>query len=188
MPHCLVPIHILINELHHLTRIEPIILTEVNKESLKALFCLTCATAACCSALTTPATTLLTIAASRWFLNLWRILIIVEEASKGGRNNLLDKILLIYILKLAVDILHVRCYLLLIHIRLQDVIHRFEELFLAYLFRRRKRSINKLLTYLTFNVTYLIFLTRVDNRNGSTLLARTTCTTRTMGIVFYIIR
>ena len=60
MSYSLLAMYILIDELHHLARIETICLAEVNKESLIATLCLTRTTAAASSAFTSCATAVLT--------------------------------------------------------------------------------------------------------------------------------
>ena len=59
MAYRLMPMHILIDKLHHLTRIETICLTEVDKESLIATLRLTRATAAATPAFSFCATAIL---------------------------------------------------------------------------------------------------------------------------------
>ena len=109
--------------------------------------------------------------------NLRSVLIVIEELTEGDGYHLLDDVLLVDVLKLAVDFSHVWFNLILIHIGLHDVVHRLEELLLADFLWGRQYAVHELLTNLLLNLANLELLSGMDDRDGCSLLSGTTGTT-----------
>lgn len=112
MSHLLAAMHVAVEELHHLARIESVVLTKVDEQT--AIACLR-RTLFALSAVATLAT-LLAVAACRRLLYLRRVGIILQELAELQRHNLLQNVFLVEVLEVAVDVLHERCYLLVVHV------------------------------------------------------------------------
>ena len=119
-----------VDELHGLTGIETVFLSEIDKEALVALFRLAW-TAFRGSSF--PLSSFLFPLFLFHVFNLRRIGIIREELSELHRDNLLDDVVLVDILEIAADVLHERTYLLFVHIGLHNLVHHLVELLLANL-------------------------------------------------------
>ena len=189
----LATLHVLVQVLHNLTWIEAIRLTKVDEETLESSLSLVLSATIRYLATTFTATASTTFATTRalaslWLDNLWRILIVVEELTEGDGHHLLDDVLLVDVIELAVDFVHIWRNLLLIDISLHDVVHRLEELLLANLLWSRKSAIHEVLAYLLLYLANLEFLASMDDGDGSSLLAGTTCTTASMGVACHIVR
>ena len=126
--------------------------------------------------------------ASFWLDNLRSVLIVIEELTEGDGYHLLDDVLLVDVLKLAVDFCHVWFNLILVHIGLHDVVHGLEELLLADFLWGWQNAVHELLANLLLNLANLELLSGMDDRDGCSLLSGTTGTTASMGITCHIVR
>ena len=123
-----------------------------------------------------------------WLDNLRSILIVIEELTEGDGYHLLDDVLLVDVLKLAVDFCHIWFNLILIHIGLHDVVHGLEELLLADFLWGRQNAVHELLANLLLYLANLELLSGMDDRDGCSLLSGTTGTTASVGVTCHIIR
>ena len=169
MPNLLTTSHKTVQRLHQLARIETITLTKIDKQPSIALLCLVLK---------------LLLVALRTFLflvwhnspNLWRLSIISKELTKLQRYNLLYELILIDIFEITTDILHKWCYLLIIDISFYYLIHHLVKLLLTDLLCRWNLCHNKFLTNLLLYITDLELLPAMNDRNRSTLLSCSACT------------
>ena len=120
--------------------------------------------------------------------NLRSILIVIEELTEGDGHHLLDDVLLVDVLKLAVDFSHVWFNLILVHIGLHDVVHGLEELLLADFLWGWQNAVHELLANLLLNLANLELLSGMDDRDGCSLLSGTTRTAASVGVASHIIR
>ena len=192
MPHLLATLHVLVQILHDFARIETIRLTQVDEQSLETSLCLmlsatigNLATAFATAATTFAATGAL---ACFWLDNLRSILIVIEELTEGNGHHLLDDVLLVDVLKLAVDFSHVWFNLILIHIGLHNVVHGLEELLLADFLWGWQNAVHEVLANLLLNLANLELLSGMDDRDGCSLLSGTTRTATSVGVTCHIIR
>ena len=153
--------HVAVEELHHLARIESVVLTEVDEQT--AIACLR-RTLFALSAVAALAT-LLAVAACRRFLYLRRIGVVLQELAELQRHNLLQNVLLVEVLEVAVDVLHERCYLLVVHVHLLNLVDCLKELLRTNLLRRRQRAVNELLAYHALHFAHTSTFLGVDDRD-----------------------
>ena len=190
--HLLATLHVLVQILHDFARIETICLTQVDEQSLETSFSLMLS-ATIGNLATAFATTSTTFAATGTLAglrldNLRSVLIVIEELTEGDGYHLLDDVLLVDVLKLAVDFSHVWFNLILVHIGLHDVVHGLEELLLADFLWGRQNAVHELLANLLLNLANLELLSGMDDRDGCSLLSGTTGTTASVGVACHIIR
>ena len=190
--HLLATLHVLVQILHDFARIETICLTQVDEQSLETSLSLMLS--ATIGNLTTALATASTAfsatgtLAGFWLDNLRSVLIVIEELTEGDGNHLLDDVLLVDVLKLAVDFCHVWFNLILVHIGLHDVVHGLEELLLADFLWGRQNAVHELLANLLLNLANLELLSGMDDRDGCSLLSGTTGTAASVGVACHIIR
>ena len=167
MTHLLATLHVLVQILHDFARIETIRLTQVDEQSLKTSFSLMLsATVGNLATAFATASTALTATGTLACLrldNLRSVLIVIEELTEGDGHHLLDDVLLVDVLKLAVDFSHVWFNLILIHIGLHDVVHGLEELLLADFLWGWQNAIHEVLANLLLYLTNLEFLSCMDD-------------------------
>ena len=190
--HLLATLHVLVQILHDFARIETICLTQVDEQSLETSLSLMLS-ATIGNLATALATTSTTFAATGALAglrldNLRSILIVIEELTEGDGHHLLDDVLLVDVLKLAVDFCHVWFNLILIHIGLHDVVHGLEELLLADFLWSWQNAVHELLANLLLNLANLELLSGMDDRDGCSLLSGTTGTAASVGVACHIIR
>ena len=186
--HLLATLHVLVQILHDFARIETIRLTQVDEQSLETSLSLMLP--ATIRNLATASTTFATTGAFACFRldDLRSILIVIEELTEGDGYHLLDDVLLVDVLKLAVDFSHVWFNLILIHIGLHDIVHGLEELLLADFLWSWQNAIHEVLANLLLNLANLELLSGMDDRDGCSLLSGTTGTTASVGVTCHIIR
>ena len=190
--HLLATLHVLVQILHDFARIETICLTQVDEQSLETNLSLMLS-ATIGNLATAFATTSTTFAATGTLAglrldNLRSILIVIEELTEGDGHHLLDDVLLVDVLKLAVDFSHVWFNLILIHIGLHNVVHGLEELLLADFLWGWQYAIHEVLANLLLYLANLELLSSMDDRDGCSLLSGTTGTTASVGVTCHIIR
>ena len=190
--HLLTTLHVLVQILHDFARIETICLTQVDEQSLETNLSLMLS-ATIGNLATAFATTSTTFAATGTLAglrldNLRSILIVIEELTEGDGYHLLDDVLLVDVLKLAVDFCHVWFNLILVHIGLHDVVHGLEELLLADFLWGWQNAVHELLANLLLNLANLELLSGMDDRDGCSLLSGTTRTAASVGVACHIIR
>ena len=190
--HLLATLHVLVQILHDFARIETICLTQVDEQSLETnlSLMLSATIGNLATAFATASTTLTatgTLAGLR-LDNLRSILIVIEELTEGDGHHLLDDVLLVDVLKLAVDFCHVWFNLILIHIGLHNVVHGLEELLLADFLWGWQYAIHEVLANLLLYLANLELLSGMDDRDGCSLLSGTTGTTASVGVACHIIR
>ena len=190
--HLLATLHVLVQILHDFARIETICLTQVDEQSLETNLSLMLS-ATIGNLATAFATTSTTFAATGTLAglrldNLRSILIVIEELTEGDGHHLLDDVLLVDVLKLAVDFSHVWFNLILIHIGLHNVVHGLEELLLADFLWGWQYAIHEVLANLLLYLANLELLSGMDDRDGCSLLSGTTGTTASVGVACHIIR
>ena len=190
--HLLATLHVLVQILHDFARIETICLTQVDEQSLETNLSLMLS-ATIGNLATAFATTSTTFAATGTLAglrldNLRSILIVIEELTEGDGHHLLDDVLLVDVLKLAVDFSHVWFNLILIHIGLHNVVHGLEELLLADFLWGWQYAIHEVLANLLLYLANLELLSGMDDRDGCSLLSGTTGTTASVGVTCHIIR
>ena len=190
--HLLATLHVLVQILHDFARIETIRLTQVNEQSLETSLSLMLS-ATIGNLATAFATTSTTFAATGTLAglrldNLRSILIVIEELTEGDGHHLLDDVLLVDVLKLAVDFSHVWFNLILIHIGLHNVVHGLEELLLADFLWGWQYAIHEVLANLLLYLANLELLSGMDDRDGCSLLSGTTGTAASVGVASHIIR
>ena len=190
--HLLATLHVLVQILHDFARIETICLTQVDEQSLETSLCLMLS-AAIGNLATAFATTSTTFAATGTLTglrldNLRSILIVIEELTEGDGHHLLDDVLLVDVLKLAVDFCHVWFNLILIHIGLHDVVHGLEELLLADFLWGWQYAIHEVLANLLLYLANLELLSGMDDRDRCSLLSGTTGTAASVCVACHIIR
>ena len=190
--HLLATLHVLVQILHDFARIETICLTQVDEQSLETNLSLMLS-ATIGNLATAFATTSTTFAATGTLAglrldNLRSILIVIEELTEGDGYHLLDDVLLVDVLKLAVDFSHVWFNLILIHIGLHNVVHGLEELLLADFLWGWQYAIHEVLANLLLYLANLELLSGMDDRDGCSLLSGTTGTTASVGVTCHIIR
>ena len=183
--HLLATLHVLVQILHDFARIETIRLTQVDEQSLETSLSLMLSATIGNLATAFTATGAL---ACFWLDNLRSILIVIEELTEGDGYHLLDDVLLVDVLKLAVDFSHVWFNLILVHIGLHDVVHGLEELLLADFLWGWQNAVHELLANLLLNLANLELLSGMDDRDGCSLLSGTTGTTASVGVACHIIR
>ena len=190
--HLLATLHVLVQILHDFARIETIRLTQVDEQSLETSLSLmlsatigNLATAFATASTTFAATGTL---ACFWLDNLRSVLVVIEELTEGDGHHLLDDVLLVDVLKLAVDFSHVWFNLILIHIGLHNVVHGLEELLLADFLWGWQNAVHEVLANLLLNLANLELLSGMDDRDGCSLLSGTTGTTASVGVTCHIIR
>ena len=190
--HLLATLHVLVQILHDFARIETIRLTQVDEQSLEtSLSLMLSATIGnLATAFATVSTTLTATGTLACFMldNLRSVLIVIEELTEGDGHHLLDDVLLVDVLKLAVDFCHVWFNLILVHIGLHDVVHGLEELLLADFLWGWQNAVHELLANLLLNLANLELLSGMDDRDGCSLLSGTTRTTASVGVASHIIR
>ena len=190
--HLLATLHVLVQILHDFARIETIRLTQVDEQTLETSLSLMLS-ATIGNLATTFATTSTAFAATGTLAgfrldNLKSVLIVIEELTEGDGNHLLDDVLLVDVLKLAVDFCHVWFNLILVHIGLHDVVHGLEELLLADFLWGRQYAVHEILANLLLNLANLELLSGMDDRDGCSFLAGTTGTAASVGVTCHIIR
>ena len=190
--HLLATLHVLVQILHDFARIETIRLTQVDEQALETSLCLMLSATVrnLATAFATISTTLTatgTLAGLR-LDNLRSVLIVIEELTEGDGYHLFDDVLLVDVLKLAVDFSHVWFNLILIHIGLHDVVHGLEELLLADFLWGRQYAVHEVLANLLLNLANLELLSGMDDRDGCSLLSGTTRTAASVGVACHIIR
>ena len=190
--HLLATLHVLVQILHDFARIETICLTQVDEQSLETNLSLMLS-ATIGNLATAFATTSTTFAATGTLAglrldNLRSILIVIEELTEGDGHHLLDDVLLVDVLKLAVDFSHVWFNLILIHIGLHNVVHGLEELLLADFLWGWQYAIHEVLANLLLYLANLELLSGMDDRDGCSLLSGTTRTAASVGVTCHIIR
>ena len=188
----LTTLHVLVQILHDFARIETIRLTQIDEQSLETSLSLMLSAAIgnLATALATASTTFAatgTLAGLR-LDNLRSVLIVIEELTEGDGHHLLDDVLLVDVLKLAVDFSHIWFNLILIHIGLHDVVHGLEELLLADFLWGWQYAVHEILANLLLNLANLELLSGMDDRDGCSFLAGTTGTTASVGVACHIIR
>ena len=190
--HLLATLHVLVQILHDFARIETICLTQVDEQSLETSLSLmlsatigNLATALATASTTFAATGTLT---GLRLDNLRSVLVVIEELTEGDGYHLLDDVLLVDVLKLAVDFSHVWFNLILIHIGLHDVVHGLEELLLADFLWSWQNAVHELLANLLLYLANLELLSGMDDRDGCSLLSGTTGTATSVGVACHIIR
>ena len=188
----LATLHVLVQILHDFARIETISLTQVDEQALETNLSLMLS-ATIRNLATAFATTSTTFAATGALAglrldNFRSILIVIEELTEGDGHHLLDDVLLVDVLKLAVDFSHIWFNLILIHIGLHDVVHGLEELLLADFLWSWQYAVHELLANLLLNLANLELLSGMDDRDGCSLLSGTTGTAASMGVTCHIIR
>ena len=124
MSHFLSAMHVAIKELHHLARIEAIVLAQIDEQS--AVACLGSTLLALLAIASLRA--VLAVASYRWLNNLWSVGIILEELSKLKRHYLLQDILLVEILKMTIDVVHERSDLVLVNVNLLNLVDSLAQL------------------------------------------------------------
>ncbi len=126
--HILPAVYSAVEHLHHLTRIKSMALAEVDAQRRHVLVVIL--------ALLPSALLLTFVLALRCHLFYFRrIGVVFHEASKLTGHNLLYQLILVDVLKIAVDVLHERLYLLIVNVGLHYLVHHLVELFLADLSR-----------------------------------------------------
>ena len=190
--HLLATLNMLVQILHDFARIETISLTQVDEQALETSLSLMLS-ATIGNLATAFATTSTTFAATGTLTglrldNLRSVLVVIEELTEGDGYHLLDDVLLVDVLKLAVDFSHVWFNLILVHIGLHDVVHGLEELLLADFLWGRQNAVHELLANLLLNLANLELLSGMDDRDGCSLLSGTTGTTASVGVACHIIR
>ena len=120
--------------------------------------------------------------------NFRSVLIVIEELTEGDGHHLLNDVLLVDVLKLAVDFSHVWFNLILVHIGLHNVVHGLEKLLLADFLWGRQYAIHEVLANLLLNLANLELLSGMDDRDGCSLLSGTTRTAASVGVASHIIR
>ena len=192
MTHLLATLHVLVQILHDFARIETIRLTQVDEQSLETSLSLMLSAAIgnLATAFATASTTFAATGTLACFRldNFRSVLIVIEELTEGDGHHLLDDVLLVDVLKLAVDFSHVWFNLILIHIGLHDVVHGLEELLLADFLWGWQNAVHELLANLLLNLANLELLSGMDDRDGCSLLSGTTGTTASVGVACHIIR
>ena len=190
--HLLATLHVLVQILHDFARIETIRLTQVDEQSLETSLCLMLSATIgnLATALATISTTFAATGtlAGFWLDNLRSVLIVIEELTEGDGYHLLDDVLLVDVLKLAVDFCHVWFNLILIHIGLHDIVHRLEELLLADFLWGWQYAVHEVLANLLLNLANLELLSGMDDRDGCSLLSGTTGTAASVCVACHIIR
>ena len=190
--HLLATLNMLVQILHDFARIETISLTQVDEQALETSLSLMLS-ATIGNLATAFATTSTTFAATGTLTglrldNLRSVLVVIEELTEGDGYHLLDDVLLVDVLKLAVNFSHVWFNLILVHIGLHDVVHGLEELLLADFLWGRQNAVHELLANLLLNLANLELLSGMDDRDGCSLLSGTTGTTASVGVACHIIR
>ena len=190
--HLLATLNMLVQILHDFARIETISLTQVDEQALETSLSLMLS-ATIGNLATAFATTSTTFAATGTLTglrldNLRSVLVVIEELTEGDGYHLLDDVLLVDVLKLAVNFGHVWFNLILVHIGLHDVVHGLEELLLADFLWGRQNAVHELLANLLLNLANLELLSGMDDRDGCSLLSGTTGTTASVGVACHIIR
>ena len=190
--HLLATLHVLVQILHDFARIETIRLTQVDEQALETSLCLMLSAAIgnLATAFATISTTFTatgTLAGLR-LDNLRSVLIVIEELTEGDGYHLLDDVLLVDVLKLAVDFSHVWFNLILIHIGLHNVVHGLEELLLADFLWGWQNAVHELLANLLLYLANLELLSGMDDGDGCSLLSGTTGTAASVGVACHIIR
>ena len=170
MAHLLASAHKSVQRLHQLAWVETIALTKVDKQSAVTLLRLVLQ-------LLLVALLASVLLFRHHRLNLWCVGIVGQELAKLKRYNLLYQLVLVDILKVAVDILHEWGNLLIVNVGLNNLVHHLIELFFADLFGRWNLGLYKLFADNLLDVTNLEFFATVYNRDRCTFLARTACTT-----------
>ena len=190
--HLLATLHVLVQILHDFARIETIRLTQVDEQALETSLSLmlsaTIRNLATAFATTSTTLTATGTLAGFWLDNLRSILIVIEELTEGDGYHLLDDVLLVDVLKLAVDFCHVWFNLILIHIGLHDVVHGLEELLLADFLWGWQYAVHEVLANLLLNLANLELLSGMDDGDGCSLLSGTTGTAASVGVACHIIR
>ena len=164
MPHILAPMHVLVDVLHDLTRVETIALSKIDKQPFIARFGLMFAP----SVADFP-THLLAIAFTSGvfphhrLLDFGRMLIVIQKTSESNRYHFLNQILFINIFELAHNVGHIGGYLVFINIGFHDVVHHFEKLFLADFLGLRQFSVDKLLSNLFLYLLHFPLFLDVDD-------------------------
>ena len=172
MSYVLTAVYVAVDELHHLARIETVVLAKVDEQS--AIARLRCTLLALASVATLVA--VLAVALCRRFYNLGSIGVVLQELAELQRNDTLQDVLLVKILEVAVDVLHERSNLVLVNVHLLNLVYSLEELLRANLLRSRKRSVDKLLAYSAFHFAHTSALLGVDDADRRALLAGTSGT------------
>ena len=192
MTHILSSLHMLVDILHHLTGIETVILAEVDEQALIACLRLTLSTwgrRATTSTLAsrTTVTLIRTFASCRRNFNLGSVGVICEELAELHAHNLLYHVLLVDELEVAVDVSHKRFDFIVVDVGLDYLVHHLVELLLANLLRCGDIARHKTLAYLLLYRPHLALLAGVDNGDGRTLLAGTSCTSTAVGIALDVV-
>ena len=184
-------LHVLVQILHDFARIETISLTQVDEQPLKTSLSLMLSAAVrnLATALATASTTFAATGTLACFRldDLGSVLIVIEELTEGDGYHLLDDVLLVDVLKLAVDFCHVWFNLILIHIGLHNVVHGLEELLLADFLWGWQNAVHEVLANLLLNLANLELLSGMDDRDGCSLLSGTTGTAASVGVTSHII-
>ena len=147
-----------IQRLHQLTWIEAIALTKVDKQSAITLLSFVLQ-------LLLVALWLSLLPVGHYCLNLRSLSIVSQELTKLKRYNLLYQLLLVDILKVAIDVLHKWSYLLVVNIRLYNLVHHLVELLLADFLSRRNLCLHKLLTDYLLDIANLELLATMYDRD-----------------------
>ena len=176
--------HVAVDELHHLTRIESVVFSQVDEQTAIASLRRTLLALSAVAALSA----FLAVACGRRLHNLRRVGVVLQELAELQRNYLLQDILLVEVLEVAVDVLHERSNLFVVHIHLLYLVDGLEKLLRANLLRRRQRAVNELLAYHALHFAHTSALLGVDDRDRGALLARTTRTTRAVSITLGVAR
>ena len=170
MAHLLASAHKSVQRLHQLAWVETVALTKVDKQSAVTLLRLVLQ-------LLLVALLASVLLFRHHRLNLWCVGIVGQELTKLKRYNLLNQLVLVDILKVAVDILHEWGNLLVVNVGLNNLVHHLIQLLFADLFGRRNLGLYKLFADNLLDVTDLELFATVYNRDRCTFLARTACTT-----------
>ena len=172
MAYVLTAVNVAVDELHHLARIESVVLSEIDEEAAVTLL----RHALLALLAVTTLTTLLAVVRCGRLDNLRGVGVILKEAAELQRNNLLEDVLLVEVLEVTVDILHERSNLILVHVHLLYLVNGLEELLGADFLRCGQRSVHKFLAYNLLDGSYLALLLGMYDGDGRALLAGTTGT------------
>ena len=185
VPHFLPALHMFVDKLHHLARIEAVGFAQVDEEAPVAALRLPLAFGL---ALVAPSAVFLgAFGFGAGFLDDRGISVVGQEASEVARHDLLDQVLFLHVFEVAVDLLHEGSDLLLVDIRLLDLVHHPVELFGADLMGCGQFCFDERFPDLLLDGTDFLLLTGVYDRDGGAFLAGTSCTSTAVGVVFDVL-
>ena len=172
-----------VDELHDLSGIEAVGLSQVDEQLAEALLGLTRRPLGSRSLLLLAPR----LAARCRTFYLRRIGIVGKESSEGEAHYLLEHILLVPVLEVAHYLGHEGSYLLLVDVDFLDFIDSLEQLLGAYLLWRRQLAVDKLLAYLLLYAAHLVLLLYVDDAYRGAFLACAARASAAVGVVLDVV-